>query len=226
MTFDLLAYQRFASKLTIPSRDAGMILFDHPFGTQQAVRQEIAAGLDDDVHDFLFLKGGRQIGGSTEFDALSLYWLQRHAGLVGQLVSDDMPNMKYRRKLLRQMLAWLPRQYRFPINADNLEFLEWTAPCRSTLVFDYAGVRANSNLGRSKGLNYLYADEVGSWTDERAVMALEAALSEQHPQRLFLWISTARGFNTFKDMWDEAGHAVTRRRCFICLLYTSDAADE
>jgi hypothetical protein len=215
MTFPLSAYQSFASRLTIPSRDQGLILFDRPFGTQLALRKAIAAGWERDIHDFVILKGGRQIGGSTEADALSLYWLQHHHGMVGQMVSDDLPNLKYRRKVMRAMLTSLPRAWRFPINQDNLDFLEWAAPCRSTLVFDYAGLRTESNLGRSKGLNYLYADEVGSWPDQKAVSALEAALSEKHPHRLYLWISTARGFNTFKAMWDGAKGATARRRIFL-----------
>lgn len=215
MTFPLAAYEAFASRLTIPSRDSGLILFDKPFGTQIALRKAIAAGMERDIHGFVILKGGRQIGGSTEADALSLYWLQHHRGMVGQMVSDDLPNLKYRRKVMRQMLASLPRAWRYPINADNLDFLEWAAPCRSTLVFDYAGLRAESNLGRSKGLNYLYADEVGSWPDQKAVSALEAALSERHAARLYLWISTARGFNTFKEMWDGAKGAISKRRTFL-----------
>ena len=146
MTLDLRAYHAFASRLTIPSRDAGLILFDRPFGTQLAMRKAIAAGWERDIHDFVILKGGRQIGGSTEADALSLYWLQHHHGMVGQMVSDDLPNLKYRRKVMRQMLGSLPRAWRYPINADNLDFLEWAAPCRSTLVFDYAGLRVESNL--------------------------------------------------------------------------------
>src|SRR6059036_3538784 len=66
VTLGLRAYHAFASRLTIPSRDAGLILFDHPFGTQLAMRKAIAAGWESDIHDFVILKGGRQIGGLAE----------------------------------------------------------------------------------------------------------------------------------------------------------------
>ena len=139
--------------------------------------------------------------------------------MVGELVSDDDNNMRYRRKVLRQMLASLPPPYRYPTNADNAQWLEIMDPddpaMMSTLLFDYAGVRDNSNLGRSKGLNFFYGDEVGSWRDPKAVDAIKAALSERHPHRLFFWISTARGWNVFKQMWDEAGEAVSTRRSFV-----------
>ncbi len=199
--------------------------FARPYGTQDFIAREIAAGLEDDVHDFLFLKGGRQIGGSTEFDALTPYWLQTHPGMVGEMVSDDQPNMLYRRKVIRSMMASAPSRYRIPVKAgaDNAMFLEWETirtPSGkrlggSTLLFDFAGIRSQSNLGRSKGLNFLYADEVGSWPDQKAVEALDSALAETYPARLYLWVSTARGFNTFKLMWDEAKKSVTRRRRFV-----------
>jgi len=50
---------------------------------------------------------------------------------------------------------------------------------------------------------------VGSWPDQKAVEALESALAETYAARLYLWVSTARGFNTFKLMWDEAKKSVT-----------------
>src|SRR5439155_6065902 len=154
--FDRSSFLTFASHLIIPSRDLGMVPLRRLYGTQTYLLDEIERGLTDGVRSFLILKGGRQIGGSTLLDALTLYWMQTFDGLVGQMVSDDLPNMKFRRKLLRQMLASLPREYRYPTNADNLDFLEWAPPNGSTLVFDYAGIRSDSNLGRSKGLNFLY----------------------------------------------------------------------
>lgn len=216
---DLPAFSAFAAHVTTATRDEGVIRLTQLMGTQRYMLQEINRGLAEGVCSFVFLKGGRQVGGSTLLDLLTLWWLQRHLGMVGQMVSDDEPNMKYRRKVLRQMLASLPRDYRYPTNSDNANWLEIMDPndraMLSTLVFDYAGVRDNSNLGRSKGLNFLYADEVGSWTDEKAVDALKAALSERHPHRFYGWVSTARGFNVFKEMWDEAKTAVSTRRAFI-----------
>lgn len=209
----------FATHVTTATRDEGVIRLTSLMGTQVWMLREIERGLEGGVRSFVFLKGGRQVGGSTLLDLLTLYWLPKHLGMVGEMVSDDMANMKYRRKVLRQMLRSLPKPYRYPTNADNLDFLEIYDPedaaMMSTLVFDYAGVRDNSNLGRSKGLNFLYADEVGSWTDEKAVDSLKAALSERHPHRFYAWVSTARGYNVWKDMWDEAKDAVSTRRVFV-----------
>lgn len=219
MILDLDALRDYAANVTTPTREEGVIKISRLLGTQEHLYREIARGLEDGIHSFYILKGGRQVGGSTGCDILGLQWLQTHLGMVGQVISDDQPNMRYRRKVLRQILRALPKPYRFPTNADNADFLELYDPTdetqMSTLLFDYAGVREGSNLGRSKGLNFLYADEVGSWQDEKAVDALKAALAERYPYRLFLWISTARGYNVWHDLWHGAEHSVTTRRIFL-----------
>lgn len=219
MILDLSELRHYAAQVTTATREEGVIKIQRLLGTQEILYREIAQGLEEGIHSYYILKGGRQVGGSTACDILSTYWLQKHLGMVGEMVSDDDGNMKYRRKVIRQILRSLPPPYRYPTNADNMGFLELYDPHdetqMSTLLFDYAGVRENSNLGRSKGLNLLYADEVGSWTDDKAVDALKAALAERYPHRLFLWISTARGFNVWKDMWDSAEHSATTRRLFL-----------
>jgi len=50
--------------------------------------------------------------------------------MVGEMVSDDQPNMLYRRKVIRSMLASAPRRYRYPIKpgSDNAMFMEWERP--------------------------------------------------------------------------------------------------
>ena len=212
---DLPRLREFCAHVIIPSRDHGLIPMTPLFTTQEYILQEINAGLEADVHDFVVLKGGRQIGGSTIFDALTLFYLQEHAGLNGMLVSDDDSNRDYRRDVLLQMHASLPKAWRWPIRMSNRGALAWAPPNGSRLLFDAAGLRPGSNLGRSKGLNVLYADEVGSWPDQQAISALQASLSETHPLRLSLWVSTARGFNAFHAMWTTAETAVKTRAIFV-----------
>src|SRR5256885_7670114 len=91
VTLDLLAYHAFASRLTIPSRDAGLILFDRPFGTQLAMRKAIAAGWERDIHDCVILKGGRQIGGVPAAGAPAPYCLLHPPSAAGPLSSADLP---------------------------------------------------------------------------------------------------------------------------------------
>lgn len=210
---DVDAFVEFCEQLTLPSRDAGLVPMRF-FGTQRYWIEQIAEGLREGVHDFVTLKGGRQIGGSTIADAMALYWPQSNPGTQGMVVSDDDDNRNYRRDILLSMNQSLPRAYRRPLARDNATLARWDNGSR--MSFRAAGKRQNSNLGRSRGVSFLHADEIGSWPDQGAISALRASLSEQNPQRLYLWNSTARGIGTpFHEMWRTAETAVSQRAIFL-----------
>jgi len=210
---DVPQYERFAESLQIPSRDEGLVPL-RLWGTQRRAVREIARGLEEDVHDFVILKGGRQIGGTTTVDTLTLYWPMKYEGTTALFVSDDMPNKLFRRDIMRQMLQSQAPEWRRPVAMDNQGILRWDNGSR--LLFEEAGVRSNSNLGRSRGVNYLHADEVGSWKDLRAASALRNSLSKLNPQRLYVWNSTARGVGSpFHEMWRTACRVPTQRAIFL-----------
>ncbi len=209
---DTAAFADFCGRLTLPSKDEGVVPLTL-LGTQQYFLREVAAGLERGVHEFVCCKG-RQLGISTIHDALDLWWPQANPGTQGMLVSDDDGNMQYRRDVILQMHAGLPKAYRYPVRVNNKGQLAWDIN-GSRLMFAAAGKRTGSNLGRSRGINYLHGDECGSWVDQQAVAALRAALSKRHPRRLYSWNSTARGFNVFWEMWRTAEKAVSQRAIFI-----------
>lgn len=218
---DLDAFEAFCSSLTIPSRDSGLVPLSPLFGTQRHLLSEIASGLERGVHEFVILKGGRQIGGTTFMDALSLYLCQAHDGTQGMVVADDDGNRVWRRDVMVGMLDSLPPEWRMPVRLNNQAILAWQNGSR--LGFEAAGVRSGSNLGRSRGLNFLHADEVGSWQDQRAVAALRAALSKKHPHRLYVWNSTARGIKTvFHEMWKTATTAISQHAIFLAWWMRED----
>src|SRR3990167_758573 len=210
----LAAFRAFCAQLQIPSKDQGLVPFAPWWGTQEYLHRELQRAREDGIHEVIICKG-RQEGVTTYFDAHALFYLQTHPGLTGILVSDDDDNRDYRRDVLLQMLGTLPKSYRWPVRLSNRGALAWTPPNGSRLLFAAAGSRMGSNLGRSRGLNYLLADEVGSWVDFRAIAALRAAFSRTHPERFYAWNSTARGFNPFHDLWQTAQRAVTQRAIFI-----------
>lgn len=215
MKFPLEDCRRVFAQMTIPSRERGRIKMETLYGTAEYLLAEMAAGLEQGVHDFVVLKGGRQIAGSTTADGLALFWPQTFPGMTGMYVSDDDDNRDYRRDVVVQMLDDLPRAYRWPTRLNNRLMLAWDAPNNSRLLFASAGRREGKNLGRSRGINFLIADEVASWVDQRAIIALRASFAKTYPHRLALWISTARGFGPFKEMWDTAQGAVSQRAIFV-----------
>jgi len=217
LTLSLPDFRRFCARLSIPSRDEGVIPFTRMYGTQDYLLQELAAGLEAGVHEYVVLKGGRQIGGTTIGESLSIYWLQTYPGMVGCYTFDDDENRDFHRDVLLQMLDSLPRAYRWPTRVNNQGHLAWSAPNRSRLIFAAAGKRFNlkSNLGRSRGLNFRIDDEIGAWNNEKAISSLNAAFSKRHPHRFRMSISTAQGAGPFRDMWRTAQTAVSQRAIFV-----------
>jgi hypothetical protein len=212
--FPLAGYRKFASVVKYPTRDLGLVAITRLYGTQEHMLRETAAGWERGIHTFVYLKGGRQIGGTTALDILSLYWLQKHGGMIGGLVADEDENRDYRRDVLTQILAELPEDWRYPTALDNQKHLRWAAPNSSRLLFMAAGKRSGKRLGQGKGLNYLEADEVATWPDERAIKVLRGTFSEQHPMRFYGWVSTG-AIGPFQDMWKAAQKAVTQKAIFI-----------
>lgn len=208
---DIAAVQDFCSHITIPSKDQGLILFDGLFGTQRYLLEEYERGFADGIRDFTVEKG-RQEGITTIMDALRLYWPQTHSGTQGLFVSNSDENRDFRRDVCLEMLNSLPRAYRLPVRVNNKNLLAWPS---SRLMFDAAGSRQESDLGRSRGVNFLDADEVGLWESPHDIEALRASLSDRHPMRFYSWNGTARGFNHFYDMCQEAQKAATQRFIFI-----------
>lgn len=224
MIFNPDAFWAFAAHVTVPTKEQGLIRITQPFGTQLRLGEEIARGLDEDIHDFVVLKGGRQIGGSTFADLLDIYWPPRNPGTAGQVVLDDDQNLNYRRFLIRQMWRSLPKRYRVPLGTDNAEIMEFKRVEMpngrhvggSQLIFGAAGMKSGEKLGRSKGLNYLHADEPGYWMLEKAVQSVRASLAETYALRLYLWIGTANGIGTpFHDMWKTALVSSSQRAVFL-----------
>jgi hypothetical protein len=173
--------------------------------------EEIAKGLAEDVHFFVVLKG-RQQGITTITLALDLYWHFIHAGLQGTLVTDTEENKDMFRGTLTNYMDGLPKNFKVPMMAHNRNGL--SLKNRSRLFYQVAGLRAKGSLGRGKGITYLHGTETSSWGDEEGLASLLASLAENNPKRLFVFESTARGFNMFHDMYVTAKRAKTQRAIF------------
>ena len=69
-------------------------------------------------------------------------------------------------------------------------------------------------MGRGKAITFLHGTETSSWGDEEGLASLLASLAETNPNRLYLFESTARGFNMFHDMYITAKRARTQHAIF------------
>jgi hypothetical protein len=211
MKFNLKQFYAFCSQLKIETKEQGLKRMDTLLGTQTYVMDEMAAGLAEDIHFFVILKG-RQLGITTISLALDLYWHFVHNGLQGTLTTDTEENRDMFRSTLAMYMEGLPKEFRIPLVAHNRNQL--SLKNRSRLFYQVAGLRAKGSLGRGKAITYLHGTETSSWGDEEGLASLLASLAETNPDRLYIFESTARGFNMFHDMYVTAKRARTQRAIF------------
>ena len=209
MDFDLAKFYKFCAELKIETKEEGLKKMGKLLGTQTYVMEEIDKGLKDDVHFFVILKG-RQLGITTVSLALDLYWQFTHPGWQGTLVSDTEENRDMFRSTLGMYIDGLPKEYKIPLVAHNRN--QMVLKNRSRIFYQIAGNK--SRLGQGKAITYLHATETASWGNDEGLASLIASLAEKNPQRLYIFESTAQGFNMFHDMYKTAKRARTQRAIF------------
>ena len=209
MNFDLQKFYKFCSELKIETKEEGLKKMGTLLGTQTYVMNEIQKGLDEDVHFFVILKG-RQLGITTISLALDLYWQFTHPGWQGTLVADTEENRDMFRSTLAMYIEGLPKEYKIPLVAHNRN--QMVLKNRSRLFYQIAGNK--SRLGQGKAITYLHGTETASWGNEEGLASLIASLAEKNPERLYMFESTAQGFNMFHDMYKTAKRAKTQRAIF------------
>lgn len=228
MTFDLRKFEKFCRELTVETKERGLQkLGTQLLGTQKYLMQEIGKGLEEGKHFFVVLKG-RQLGITTISLALDLYWHFIHPGFQGTLTTDTEENRDQFRTTLAMYMEGLPTEYKIPLVSHNRN--QMVLKNRSRLFYQVAGIRAKGSLGRGKAITFLHGTETSSWGDEEGLASLLASLAETNPARLYLFESTARGFNMFHDMYVTAKRARTQHAIFCGWwrneLYAIDAESE
>ena len=194
-------FLEFISYLTIDSKETGispLVLY----GSQTRFLDEVCEGLDRGVRHFVCLKA-RQLGISTVSLAIDLFWILVHDGLQGALITDTDENRIKFRILLERYLESLPLGMRSGIVRHNKTNLV----LKNGSVLDYVvagGRKTGGGLGRSRAWNFLHATECSSWGSEAGYASMIAALAQKHPDRLYIFESTARGYNLFWDIWQES----------------------
>ena len=209
MKFNLQQFYKFCAELQIETKEEGLKKMGTLLGTQTYVMEEIDKGLKEDVHFFVILKG-RQLGITTVSLALDLYWQFTHPGWQGTLVSDTEENRDMFRSTLGMYIDGLPKEYKIPLVAHNRN--QMVLKNRSRIFYQIAGNK--SRLGQGKAITYLHGTETASWGNEEGLASLIASLAEKNPERLYMFESTAQGFNMFHDMYKTAKKARTQRAIF------------
>ena len=212
MKFDTQKFYQFCRHLKIESKEQGMITLGQTLlGTQTYVIDEVAKGLNDNIHFFVVLKG-RQLGITTISLAMDLYWHFLNPGMQGTLTTDTEENREQFRSTLQMYMDGLPKEYKIPLMSHNRN--QMVLKNRSRMFYQVAGTRSKGTLGRGKGITFLHGTETSSWGDEEGLASLLASLAETNPLRYYMFESTARGFNMYHDMWTTAKKARTQKAIF------------
>ena len=219
------AFYQFLNRCFVNSKDYGRIcLGENLYEGQRRAITEIFDALEEDIHDIYILKA-RQLGISTIFRALTVFLLGIFNGLKGAIVFDTDTNKMQARSELETIIEDLPKSLKFPgIKASNRMGL--TLRSDSQVLFMSAGVKkskSSGTLGRSVGLSVAHCSEMCSWDNDEGLEAFKQSLSDVNPDRLYLWESTARGFNRWFEMWQDARHDPLHCRCIFIGWWGKDS---
>lgn len=219
------AFYSYLDRAYVYSKDLGRIaLGPHLYEGQRRVITEIFDALEDDVHSIYILKS-RQLGISTIIRFLSAFLIGLNPGLKGAIVFDTDFNKIAARNELEVAIKELPASLKFPkVKKNNRQGL--ILHNDSEILFMSAGVRVSKTsggLGRSVGLSLAHCSELCSWQDRAGLEAFKNSLSDVNPNRLYIYESTARGFNMWNDMWKEARADPAHCRCIFLGWWSKDS---
>lgn len=215
----------YLSRCRVNSKDLGeIVLGEHVYEGQRHVITQIFDALEADIHKIYILKS-RQLGISTIVRALTIFLLGVHKGLKGAICFDTDNNKSEARAELEVMINDLPKALKFPpITGNNRTGL--TLQNDSKILFMSAGVRkskTSGTLGRSVGLTIAHLSELCSYDNDEGLEAFDNSLSDIHPDRLYIYESTARGFNRWHSMWKEARNDPHHCKCIFLGWYVKDS---
>lgn len=205
-------FLEFLKHLRIQSRDYGLVPFKL-LGSQKYVLDEICAGLKAGRTTFVILKN-RQAGISTLLLALDLFWGMENEGLLGVFATHEEQSREQFRNQIKLFLQTIPDGFKIPDETENKNMIV----LQNTSLFRYlvAGTRGTTNkMGRSGGCNYLHATEVAFWGSADDLSALNQTLSKIYPHRLYVYETTANGFNFFQEMWEIAKESKAQHAIFV-----------
>lgn len=211
------AFYAFLFRCYINSKDQGRVCLGRTlYWGQKHVITKIFDALEADIHDIYILKS-RQLGISTLVRALIIFFTGMFPGVKGAIVFDTDNNKQESRAELEVMIKDLPASLQFPsIKGNNRTGL--TLRNDSKVLFMSAGVRkskTSGTLGRSVGLALATLSELCSYDNDEGLEAFEQSLSDNNPNRLYIRESTARGYNRWWEMWEEAVKDPVHKCCIF-----------
>ena len=186
--------------------------------SQERFLRELAYGLEDGIRWFCFLKS-RQLGVTTISVAIDVFWLAMHHNLIGALVSDTEKNRAKNRDLIERYVNSFPDGYfgeSFTIERSNVNFIRFSNGSRLDLLVAGTRAKKSTSWGEGEGYAFVHCTEVAAYGDSDGLSSFMESFAQKNPDRLFIFESTAKGFNHFRDLWVKAkADTLTKRTAFL-----------
>ena len=187
--------------------------------SQKRFLKEVAEGLDRGVKTFYCLKS-RQLGITTVSLAVDLFWVAMNPGLAMAIVTENESNREKNRAVLRQYINSFPDGYfgdDFYITkgGDNRQSMRFSNGSR--FDFKVAGTQnKGTSWGEGEGYGAAHLTELASYGSEDGLKSFEEAFAQNNPNSIYIYESTAKGFNLWRDKWMEGlSDPLTKRSFFI-----------
>jgi hypothetical protein len=221
----------FLSKLKVQSKDYGLVAFKL-LGSQRYIMDMMIEALDKGITTFVIIKP-RQVGATTFFVSLDLFWAFEYPGLLGAFIFHEEPSRDEWRTGIDVFYDEIPSKV--TINGKVLRFKpRKLRHNRNQIVFAngsrfrylIAGTAENrkGGIGRSGSANYVHGTEVAHYGNSDDINAFKSSTSSIYAHRLQIWESTGNGYNHFFDTWETAKSS--RNMCAIFVGWWRDERNQ
>ena len=211
--FPRAKFLEFLKHLKVQSKDYGLVPFKL-LGSQRYALEEIEKGLAEGITTFYFLKA-RQLGMSTFFLALNMFWSFSHRGLLGVLITHEEGSRDDFRSALEVFFAETPKTHKVSYVRHNRNLLILKNGSKFRYLIAGTSSGRKGGLGRSGSANYVHATECAFYGNGDDVAEFRSQTSMLYPHRLQIYETTANGYNWFSDEWDLAVKDPTKRAVFL-----------
>jgi hypothetical protein len=220
--FPRAKFLQFLSRLKIQSKDLGLVPF-RMLGSQVYVLDEVCKALDEGVTTFVILKA-RQLGMTSFWIAVDLFWAFEHKGLLGTFILHKEEARDDWRTAIEVFYHEIPStvvvggakvKFRVPKTAHNRNVLSFANGSRFRYLIAGTAENRKGGLGRSGASNFVHGTEVAFYGNEEDIAAFKSSTSSRYAHRMQVWESTANGFNHFYDTWESAKTSKTMRAIFV-----------
>lgn len=206
-------FNNFLLHLKVQSKDSGLVPF-RLLGSQRYALDKIIEGLAAGITTFVILKN-RQAGISTLFLALDMFWAFLHKGLLGVFITHEEQARDDFRATVEVFFAETPTKYRVNYVRHNRNLLILKNGSKFRYLIAGTSQGRKGGLGRSGATNYTHATEVAFYGNAEGLTDFSSQTSSLYPHRLYIYESTANGYNHFNDMWETAKEDPTKCAIFI-----------